>query len=482
MIDLDKQHLSQVFEASPTGFVMTGLDGRISHVNGKLLHMFGYTREEILGKEIEFLLPKRYHEQHRPLRNQYCAAPVTRSMGAGRNLFARHAEGNEFPVEIGLNTIEMPEGPCILASVVDISERIRLETAFQNIFDASPFGIVMVDLKNRIVMANPRLQEILGYTPEELSGVDLEQLIPERYRRGHPQKTSAYRDRPTVRAMGGSRDLTALHKDGKEVPVEIGLSPVTWKGAQMTLAAITDITLRKKMELDLRQANSNLEEFTHVASHDLKAPLVGIAGLVEWVIEDLGEQGPESVRNNLTRIQTRVHRMGQLIRDLLEYARAGKASVELTLVDPRQLLDSILEIQPLPAGFTIAIEVDTPPFKTAQTPLETVLRNLLSNAVKHHDQGEGHIEVTAKADGSFCRFTIADDGPGIPESAQQRIFQIFQTLSATKPDNSSGIGLAVTKRLVEAHGGSIEVHAKDGQRGAEFSFRWPRFATKQLEG
>lgn len=483
MFGPDTPHLANaVFDAAPTGLMLTGLDGRISHVNLQLLSMFGYTREEIVGKEVEFLLPKRYHGQHKLLRTDYCAAPVTRSMGSGRSLFARHAEGNEFPVEIGLNAIETPEGTRILASVVDISERIRLETAFQNIFDASPFGIVMVDAESRIVMGNPRMREILGYSPEELRGVSLEQLIPERYRKGHPQKTAAYRDRPEVRAMGGNRDLTALHKDGKEVPVEIGLSPVIWKGAQMTLAAITDIGLRKKMELDLRQANSNLEEFTHVASHDLKSPLNGIAGLVDWVIEDLGESGPESVKNNLSRIQVRVQKMERLIRDLLEYARAGKASAELSVVDPRQLIESILEIQPLPAGFTVAIEADMPPIEAVRTPLETVLRNLISNAIKHHDLGVGHILVKAQPDESYCRFTVADDGPGIPESAQERVFQIFQTLSATPRAESSGVGLAVAKRLVEAHGGQIEVHARDGQRGTTFSFRWPRFAKKRLEG
>jgi PAS domain S-box-containing protein len=483
LFDLETQRLtSQVFDAAPTGFVLTGLDGRISHVNQKLLGMFGYTREEVLGKEVEFLLPKRYHGQHKQMRGDYCATPTTRSMGAGRNLFARHAEGNEFPVEIGLNALEMPEGTRILASVVDISERIRLEAAFQNIFDASPFGIVMVDDQSRIVMANPRIQEILGYRPEDLLGIALEELIPERYRRGHPQKTAAYRVRPEVRSMGGNRDLTALHKDGKEVPVEIGLSPVVWKGAQMTMAAVTDITLRKKMELDLRQANSNLEEFTHVASHDLSSPLRGIADLVDWVVEDLGDGAPDSVKNNLGRVQARVNRMEQLIRDLLSYARAGKASAEVSIVDPGQMFASILELQPMPAGFTVSTETHVPPFHAAKTPLETVLRNLLSNAVKHHDRDQGHIQVMAEEDDSYCRFTVADDGPGIPESAQERIFRIFQTLSANARGDSSGIGLAVTKRLVEAHGGCIEVHSKDGCRGSEFQFWWPRFPRKQMEG
>jgi PAS domain S-box-containing protein len=482
LFDSETQRLaSQVFDAAPTGFLLTGFDGRIMHVNQQLLLMFKYTREEIVGKEVEALLPERYHGQHHILRSEYCRAPVSRAMGVGRNLFARRADGHEFPVEIGLNALEMPEGTRILASVVDISERLRLETAFQNIFDASPYGLLMVDAENRIVMGNPQILEIFGYEQEELRGMTLEQFIPERYRPGHSQETATYRTHPEVRAMGSNRDLTALRKDGKEVPVEIGLSPVEWKSEQMTLAAITDISLRKKMELELRQANSNLEEFANVASHDLRSPLIGIAGLAEWALEDLGEQCPESVKNNLDRIQERVRRMEQLIHDLLAYARAGKTSAKVSLVDPCKMLEGVLLLQPLPSGFTFEMEVNILPFLAAPTPLETVLRNLIGNAVKHHDRAEGHIQVKAEPDGSFCRFTVADDGPGIPENARERIFKIFQTLSSTRKGESNGIGLAVAKRLVEAHGGDIAVQSKSGQRGAEFTFRWPRFVRKQVE-
>jgi signal transduction histidine kinase len=123
-------------------------------------------------------------------------------------------------------------------------------------------------------------------------------------------------------------------------------------------------------------------------------------------------------------------------------------------------------------------------FKTAKTPLQTSLRNLISNALKHHDKKEGHIDISVKTEGSYCVFTVKDDGPGIPKSAQERVFKLFQTLSKTNA--SSGLGLAVSKRMVEAHGGFIELESNSEVRGTTFRVWWPKFkvntkANQQVE-
>jgi signal transduction histidine kinase len=275
--------------------------------------------------------------------------------------------------------------------------------------------------------------------------------------------------------MGQGRDLTALHADGTELPVEIGLSRVRWQRRTMTLVAVSDISVRKRLELELRQANANLQEFTYVASHDLRSPMRGIADLVEWINADLGEDKPAEVRRNLDRISQRIQRMERLIDDLLSYARAGRAATEFTRVELEPLVRGILEIQPLPAGFDIELDLDVAPFQATRTPLETALRNLLGNAVKHHDRPAGKLRVSARHDDSYCEICVVDDGPGVPEAAKERIFKLFQTLTATE-HGSSGIGLALTKRVIEVHGGRIEVVSpvRDG-RGACFRFWWPRF-------
>jgi signal transduction histidine kinase len=273
--------------------------------------------------------------------------------------------------------------------------------------------------------------------------------------------------------MGLRRDLTARRRDGTEFPVEIGLNPVPGEDGGLVIAAVSDITQRKSMELELQQANANLEEFTYAASHDLKSPLRGIADLMEWIGEDLGTSVTPEVARNLGRVGDRVRRLEQLIDDLLKYARAGAVSAETVTVDPRVLVEGILEIQPVPPGFRVTVHVDAAPFVTSKTPLETALRNIISNAIKHHDLPNGNLEIRVEEVDRYCVFTVHDDGPGIPLSAQERVFRVFQTL-APVARGVSGIGLALSKRLVESHGGRLTLSSTEGVRGASFRIWWPR--------
>lgn len=250
----------------------------------------------------------------------------------------------------------------------------------------------------------------------------------------------------------------------------------------VTLAAISDISVRKRLEHELRQAHANLEEFTYVASHDLRSPLRGIADLVEWIEADLGKGAPPEVSKNLGRVSQRIGRMERLIDDLLAYARAGRATTDYSLVDMGSLVQDILALQPLPPGFVLELDLQVAPFHATRTPLETALRNLLGNAVKHHDRASGTIRIEAREVDSHCLVSITDDGPGVPGSASDRIFKLFQTLKANER-GASGVGLALTKRVVEVHGGRIELSSPVHEgRGACFRFWWPRFPRRSSDG
>lgn len=467
--------LAGAFDAAPNGFVVINAGGRIVATNQALDSMFGYAPGSLVGRAVEQLLPEAVRQAHVALRDDFFAHSAPRAMGAGRELYGRRADGHEFPVEIGLNPLPSSKGMLVLAAVVDISERMALEWAFRGLFDASPYGLLIVDDDGTIAMANRVLADSLGYTPAQLAGKPLAGLLPERYRGHHDALMAGYRGTGESRMMGQGRDLTALHADGTELPVEIGLSRVRWQRRTMTLAAISDISVRKRLELELRQANTNLEEFTYVASHDLRSPLRGIADLVEWITEDLGDAELPNVRRNLERVGHRIQRMDRLMDDLLSYARAGRAATEFTSVDLHALVQGILDMQPPRAGLAVVLELAVEPFQATRTPLETALRNLLANAAKHHDRAEGRIHVHARHVDSWCEIRVSDDGPGVPPTAQERVFKLFQTATAAER-GGSGIGLALTKRVVEVHGGNISVQSPlvDG-RGACFCVRWPRF-------
>jgi PAS domain S-box-containing protein len=342
------------------------------------------------------------------------------------------------------------------------------------IVEAAPCGMVMIDADGSIVLVNPQAESMFGYARAELIGNSLEILLPERFRSAHGGHRQHFAAAPSIRQMGVGRDLTARRKDGSEFPVEIGLNPVPGDDSGLVLAAVTDITRRKAMQLELRQANANLEEFTYAASHDLKSPLRGISDLVEWIVEDLGGAAPQEVSRNLGRIRDRIQRLEMVIDDLLAYARAGTAFTDAVQVDLQGLLTGILELLPRPSGIAISLQITARPFVTNKAPLESVLRNLISNAIKHHDLPTGRISIGVADVGRYCVFTVADDGPGIPLASQERVFRLFQTLG-TEGRQHSGIGLALSKRLVEAHGGWIKLDSAAGTRGSAFNVWWPRF-------
>jgi signal transduction histidine kinase len=280
--------------------------------------------------------------------------------------------------------------------------------------------------------------------------------------------------------MGEGRDLLAQHKNGQEFPVEIALTPIDTAAGAQVLAAVTDISLRKKSESALLQMNAQLEEFTYIASHDLRSPLRGIGDLLGWIREDLDEsQLSEAVRNNFDRASLRVARTEQMIEDLLEYARAGQADGRIVRIEPKRFIEETLALLTVPAGFELKVVCDAAPFFCAVTPLALVLRNLVSNAFNHHGGTAGHVRVSLHEQGHFNVLSVEDDGAGIPAGADQRIFKLFQRSTMQTPGH--GVGLAVTRRVTNANGGTIVLDRNGMLGGACFRVYWPRFPNKEQE-
>src|SRR6266403_1494305 len=242
-----------VVEASPSAMIMVNGEGRITLVNTQTEHLFGYARSELLDQPVEMLVPERYRGAHPGHRTSFFQTPSARAMGAGRNLFGRHKDGSEIPIEIGLNPIKTDEGAFVLASIIDITERRRAEERFRLVVEASPSAMMMVDADGRITLVNTQTEKLFGYGRAELLGKDLEMLVPERYRAGHPGHRKDFFRTPSTRSMGVGRDLFGLRKDGSEMPIEIGLNPINTDEGAFVLASIIDITERKRAEERFRQ-------------------------------------------------------------------------------------------------------------------------------------------------------------------------------------------------------------------------------------
>lgn len=227
---------------------------------------------------------------------------------------------------------------------------------------------------------------------------------------------------------------------------------------------------------ELKRSNEDLEKFAHIASHDLKAPLRSIDSLAQWITEDLGDAVTGETAEHFEMMGQRVKRMEAMLDALLLYSKVGSAEYTVERIDTCELVCSVIEFTGIPEGFEVEVEKDMPVLLAQRAPLELVFRNLISNALKHHDRDTGKIMISGEADGNFCTFTVSDDGPGIPERYQLKIFEMFETLKPRDEVEGSGIGLALVKKTVERNNGSIKLISQD--RGTTFAFTWESIEQK----
>jgi PAS domain S-box-containing protein len=467
-------------ESAPSGMVMVDAEGTILLVNSLIEKMFGYSREELLGQSIDRLTPSNLQKKHPELRQQYLRNPQARPMGAGRDLYARRRDGTEFPVEIGLNPIQSPQGVIILSSIVDITERKRREDNFRLVVESAPSGMVMVNARGLIVLVNSLVEKMFGYSRAELLQQPIECLVPERFKANHPRLRNQYASHPETRAMGAGRDLFARRKDGSEFPVEIGLNPIDTPEGPMILSSIVDITARKHSEAELERLNQRLktqnhelEAYTYAVSHDLRAPLRAIHNYADFLLEDFGSRISPEQQEYLTGLTTAVRESEELVSDLLELSRVDFHENGPHSCDLGEIVKKVL------GGITVDQNVDIrtphewPTVRAQEDLLKQILQNLILNGLKFNRASPKRIELSwSREDNVFVRIAVRDNGIGIPPQYQQQIFQIFQRLHTTKEYEGTGIGLAIAKKAVQKLGGTIRVESQEG-KGSIFSFTVP---------
>ena len=223
----------------------------------------------------------------------------------------------------------------------------------------------------------------------------------------------------------------------------------------------------------LTRINRELDQFAYVASHDLKAPLRGIASLAQWIEDDLGEKLSPENRNYLVLLRSRIQRMDALIDGLLQYSRAGRVRNRVETVDAGQLSTEVIEMLNPSPEVHIEIGPRLPVFETEKLPLQQVLLNLISNAMKHSGRRDTRIRVDVHEDGDFFEFTVQDNGAGIPRQFQNRVWEIFQTLQPRDKIEGAGIGLALVKKNVEGRGGRAWLESAESE-GTIVHFLWPK--------
>ncbi|MBX3629626.1 MAG: PAS domain S-box protein [Nitrosomonas sp.] len=436
-------------EASPNGMVITNREGIIVMVNSTTERLFGYSRQELIGQSVEILIPERFTHHHPSYRESYLSESKSRPMGHGRDLYGLRKNGNEFPVEVGLNPVETNHGVFVLAAIVDITDRKHAEEMIHLAVEASPNGMVMTNYDGVIVMVNSTTEMLFGYRREELIGRPIEILIPESHRSSHPELRKNYLKQPSARAMGHGRDLYGLHKGGKEFPVEVGLNPIRTPQGMMVLASVIDITERKNQEQQLMAALKEKDLLLAEIHHRVKNNLQIIDSLLGIQSDILFNESAISI---LKESQNRVKSMA-LIHQIL-YESSDFSSVDFSSVI-QLLVNSLASSYALDSS-RIQVNIDTDPVFLPidiSIPLGLIINELCSNAIKYafaeHDSG--NIDISLKyLEPAVLQLYIADNGIGIPED-----FDI---------ENSSSLGLQLVQLLSEQISAELTIQRKNPTR------------------
>ncbi len=253
--------LDELLKLSPDAVIVANADGRIVDLNQQAENLFGFQKTELIDKPVEVLVPERFRSKHPAYRNNYVAQSHIRPMGAGLQLYGVRKDGKQFPVDIMLSPVEGPTGKLIVSVIRDVSEQRqaqedlrRSQQQLEKLFEFSPDGILVTNLQGRITRVNGRVEQIFGYTREELFGQPVEMLIPERFRSNHPSHRAAYSDQPRLRPMGAGLQLVARRKDASEFPVDIMLNPIDMTDGKIVLAVVRDVSEQRKAEESLRRS------------------------------------------------------------------------------------------------------------------------------------------------------------------------------------------------------------------------------------
>lgn len=340
-------------------------------------------------------------------------------------------------------------------------------------------SVVITDSESRIEWVNEGFTRLTGYSIEEVEGKRMVDFLTGSDPDSETSEKIKYHIENQISFAG---EVLKLHKDGNSVWLQETITPIIDEDGIVSqfIHVESDITERKEAEEKmseyyryLEKANKELDKFAYVVSHDLKAPLRAISNLTTWIEEDMGHVFTADSRTNFSMIKGRVIRMESLIQGILDYSRADRVKAPISKVDVKELVNEVIELVVENKDVEIVLPDNLPILMAERMKLQQVFSNIISNAIKHNDKAHARIDIAVVEEGNHYRFSIEDNGPGIDARYHDKIFVIFQTLQARDTFESTGVGLAIVKKIVDEVGGSIWIESEI-DKFTRFVFKWPK--------
>ena len=488
-----EMHLAQMegkyrglLEAAPDAMVVVSQGGDIALLNLQAEKQFGYRRDELLGQRVTNIIPVGFAERLIADDLRSTEDALAQQIGTGIELIGLRKDGGEFPIELMLSPLESAEGTLVTAAIRNISVRKAAEThlaqmegRYRGLLEAAPDAMVVVNQGGEIVLLNVQAEKQFGYRRDELLGQKVTNIIPVGFAERLIADDLRSPEDASAQQIGTGIELIARRKDGSEFPIELMLSPLRNAEGILVTAAIRDISVREKAAVvllqkvdELKRSNEELGQFAYIASHDLQEPLRMVASYTQLLSRRYKGKLDAEADEFIAFAVDGASRMQRLIQDLLTYSRvASKGRALRHTSSEKALQHALANLRGSIEGSGALVTHDPLPAVLAdEMQLTQLFQNLVGNAIKYQKHGIPHVHIgAAMNDDKKWNFAVKDDGIGIDPQYFERIFGMFQRLHKREEFGGTGIGLAICKKIVERHGGSISVESELGN-GTTFRF------------
>ncbi len=463
-----------IARSTDAAILSKGLDGRITQWNPAASQMFGYSAHEMIDGYVDHTVPQDKHDELNGLLTIVRQGRHVQQIETRR----RTKCGKEIDVSLTISPVLDSNGTVVGSSTIarDITAAKRADERFRLAVESAPNAMVLLEDGVTILMVNAAAERLFGYSRGELLGQSVDLFVPARALDNHRRKRAEYLRAPDRRDMIRGGDLTARRKDGSEVPVEIGLTPIAHGSKMWILASVVDISARiqaeeerKKFIADLREAVEARDAFLSIASHELKTPLTALQLTVQAFMRTLKkthqpEIATEMVSGRLTTTARQVARLTTLVDQLLDVSRitSDRLSLECETVEIGTIICGVVErfaeagaVKPGQVTFELSENIYG---YWDRERIDQILTNLLSNAVKYGK--DKPVEIHALQSDNAAIVRVRDHGMGIAPEHQAKIFGRFERVVSDREYGGFGLGLWIVRQFVEAHGGTIRVDSK----------------------
>lgn len=458
--------LAQAVEAASDGIVITDAtapDNPVIYVNPAFSRITGYEQSEIVGRNCRFLQgPETDHEALESVR-----AAIKEGRSVSTTLLNYRKDGAPFWNELAISPVFSAEGKLthFVGIQTDSSERRQTARTLQAVLDTVGEGIISANAQGEIVMVNPEVGRIFGYTPDELLGEPLTILMPQGYREAHRAGMSRYLNTSIPHVLGKRLELEGQRKEGSVFPLELYISETRFADQHLFTASMRDITQRK--EYDRMR-----DDFVSTVSHELRTPLASVMGWTETLLSERPGALNDNQKRFLGIVYESSERLNRLIEEILTVSRIQRGTLQLTqqefspresMAGVREMLASVAE----PRGIALDYQEEWPRnVRLTGDPgrIEQVLTNLIGNAIKFSPDNSV-VTVHSSQEMGGWRVEVQDQGIGIPAEDVPRLFERFYRASNASQAQiqGTGLGLYVCKAIIEGHGGEIGLESEEGQ-------------------